>query len=700
MVPCIATFWRDSRLKSVDIRCVARLIALPCFALSAMWLALPTRAQTYQNVTNQKFRTVANGPQSALIVDVPNANDQSAVRQAAMNQYRASLATQNLAIKAQVAQMRARHLIRPNQQFDFTQAAIVRSNGRLAVQPARHTRGGGPPAANDITFNFPVSGTGAWSASTATALNNLANNVLKPELKALLGPPLWTDTPTSTMATVTVLNLDPRLGLGDEVIGALMVVNAVNGNPVVEIEFPTFSDSQTQFLAMAQSMAQAWHGPYRIGYDSWEQGMARAATVVAAKDIINAPDGTPLDPTNGFYYTPYYDLLNQPALGNNTFTPPTQANAPFSPTTLSGMLIPRLQMASMAWLKCYIENHSFFAQFNAAYYAVDPANVSTANDINALRALVKGVLPTVEAQAFDLWYEQQFVLDTSVTPGPKLYADVSPTFPTDGTTSDGGAAVFLIYYNTTLQGDETNLNGTVYPIYWDYNFANSLNLGDFSLPITIANGFGSVAPYFTNIGGNPPDQMRVAMDFPVNREYARVYFPTGQTGTADSPERLLRRHRRRGQREPLAPVRRCGHKDVFDRAGRVRRHRRSYQQLQQRRVHDHADRRINLDVSAQYPAPNRGGLTDLQVRRSGAGRHPRSPYVSERSADDLLPDQTVEWRHGDGPRSLSDNPPPRAVPRGSDDGEQISVLSVLTDLSAGLWALEQPQPQLERRHHR
>lgn len=529
-------------MKSVDIRRAARLIAPLVFALSGSWLALPLSAQTYHNTTNQKFRTVANGPQSALIVDVADPSDLAAVRTAAMNQYRASLAAQSPALKQEIALMRQRHLIGPTQQFDFTQAAIVRSNGRLALPVPRLTRGGGPPGTNDIKFNFPASpnpvpGDGTWTIAKASELNTLANTILKPELKALLGPPLWSDTPNGGIATVTVMNSDPLLGKGDDVIGALLVVTAVNNAPVVQILFPTFSDPQTEFLAMAQSMAQAFHGPARVGYDAWEQGMARAATVIAAKDIGQF-SGVTLDPTNGFYYTPYYDLMNQPPLGNNTFTPPTQANGVFNRTTLSGMLIPRLEMSSMAWLKCYIENTSFFKNFNAAYFDAFNANVAIRNDINALRTIAKGVRPTVEAQPFDAWYEQQFVLDTSVTPGPKIYAVATPTYPSPAG-KDGGAAVFLIYYNTVLTadglGDETNLNATVNPIYWDYTFANSLTLGSASAAIPITDGFGAVAPYFTNIGGTPADAMRVAMDFPVNREYVRVYFPTGQTGTLDAP---------------------------------------------------------------------------------------------------------------------------------------------------------------------
>lgn len=521
-------------------------------ALAGMWLALPLRAQTYHNLVNQKFRTVANGPQSALIVDVPDATNTAAVRKAAMAQFKASLAAQRPAIQQEIALMRKRHLIRPTQQFDYVQVAIARANGRIAMPPRKQTRS--VPAGNDIKFNFPLTtnggADGGWKdANVAAALDNLANKVLKPELKQLLGPPLWSDTPNSGQATVTVLNSDPRLGKTDEVIGALVVISVdASNNPVVQIQFPTFSDDQTNFLAMAQAMAQAFLGPYRVGYDAWAQGMARAAAVVAAKDIssyTNSVTGTvtPLDPTNGFYYTPYYDLENQPALGNNTFTPPTKSNQAFNPASLSGMLIPRLQMSSMAWLKCYIENPSFFSQFNSAYYDADSANVNTANDINALRTIAKSVLPSVEGQPFDTWYEQQYVLDTSVTIGPKLYAYTQPTFPDDTTSTTnplgGGAAVFLIYYNTTLtssgQGDESDLNTTVNPIYWDYNFANRLFPSPGSDPISIVSGFGSVAPVFSNIGGSPADQMRVTMDFPAAREYVRVPFPANQTGSVSQP---------------------------------------------------------------------------------------------------------------------------------------------------------------------
>ena len=184
--------------------------------------------------------------------------------------------------------------------------------------------------------------------------------------------------------------------------------------------------------------------------------MSRAAAVIAAQDI-QTYNGTSLDPANGFFYTPAYDLLNQQPLANNTFTPPTKSNQAFNLTTLSGMLVPRIEMSSSAWLKCYIENHSFFTQFNAAYYAAVTADPTAANDVNRLRSYAKSADPQVELQDFDAWFEQQYVLDTSVTPGPKLYSYVQPTFPSTSQNNDSGAAIFLIYYQTDGTGDETDL---------------------------------------------------------------------------------------------------------------------------------------------------------------------------------------------------------------------------------------------------
>ena len=527
------------------------LAALAGYSLTALVLLSESSAlaqqpaRNYKNIVNQRFHTISNGPQSALIVDVAADADAATTRAAVLKSYRAARATRDSIMMRELAVMRKNREVKPGRQFSVTDVAIVRRGGVLTMRAAppaatnpssanvvvatravAKTRSGGPP----LTFTFPTTtATTSWTTTKAQQLTTLSN-ALVTELTNVLGAPAWS-------GNVTVLNSDPNLGTVNEILGALFIYDA--STSTYEILMPSFSDSQTEFLAMAQTMAQAWHGPAMIGYDAWEKGMARTVAIIAANDLKTYPGiGTSIDPSNGFYYTPDYDLLNQAPLGNSTFTPPTigaESGPTVNPTQYGGMIIPRLQMSGSAWLKCYIENPSFFQTFNTAYiaeFAIDP---TVANDTTRLATYAASALPNgVEGVAFNTWYEQQYVLDTSITVGAKIYAHTSATFPDATSGAPAGAAVYLIYYLTTTTGDEQNLNGISQVIYWDYSFLDRLSLASFGT-VTIADGFGTVAPYFQGIGGTPADQMRVAMDFPVNKEYVRVYFPAGQTGTASSP---------------------------------------------------------------------------------------------------------------------------------------------------------------------
>lgn len=515
---------------------VNRLVRLAIgVALLAMLRVPFADAQTYRNIVNTRFRTVSNGPQSAIIVDVKDPNDAAAVRRAVLDKAAQVYGAQRTALQQEIAYLRRKGVLKPNEVVPLADAAIVRVNGKLML-PEGRTRADGP---NELTFTFPTTGDGAWSPQEAASLANLANLIYTELRDNVYGRPSWN-------GNITVRNLDPRLGKVDEVLGALLVING----STVEITFPTFSAFETRFLAMAQIIAQAMHGPNRISYDNWEIGMARAAAVVVARNLQPqiTTQGQTVIPSNGFYFTPYYDLLNQPALANNTFTPPTKSNQTFSATTLSGMLVPRLQMSSTAWLKCYIENPNFFKLFNTGsadgqgtggFNAAHQNDSSISNDVSRLRALTRAAVPNVEGQAFDQWFEQQYALDSSVIPGAKLFAYIQPTFPNNAQGDDSGAAIFLVYYRTDNTGDEVDLNGTANLVYWDYTFANRLFLPSFETA-NIANGFGSVSPFFNGIGGTDPyvDKMRIAIDVPVNKEYVRLYFPTGYTGTQSAPNDL------------------------------------------------------------------------------------------------------------------------------------------------------------------
>ncbi len=488
----------------------------------------------YHNVVNQKFRTVSSGVMSADIVDVPDAKNTDAVRKAVIARLTEKADAEQTTLAREIALLKRSRRLKPNAQLDLSEVVITRQNGKLQL-PGAGERHRGP--GDELTFTVATAGDGAFTVPAAADIQALVNLIYPFLRDTVLGRPGWS-------GNITVRNLDPRLGKVDEVLGSTLVINGNN----VEIYFPTFRTYETRFLAMAQVLAQAFHAKQRIAYDAYEFGMARAAAVVTAQRLQNRfPNGNTVDPSNGFYYTPAYDLLNQPALANDTFTPPTKSNQPFVATTLSGMLVPRLQMSSTAWLKCYIENPNFFKLFNTGaadglgtggYYGAFAANPNAANDVAQLRNLAKAAVPTVELLPFDQWYERQYVLDTSVTPGPKLYLYAQPTFPTFNTTTnkdntDAGAAVFGIYYRTTLtaggKGDETDLSGLSQVVYWDNTFSNRLFLPAYE-ELNVTNGFGAVSPLFSSL-----DSQRLAIDVPVNKEYERIYFPAKQTGGTQTP---------------------------------------------------------------------------------------------------------------------------------------------------------------------
>ena len=498
-----------------------------------------SNAQTvYRNVSDAPFRSVSNGPQSAFILDVKDAANQDAVHKAFQQKIVPQIVARNAALRQELQAMRLRGLIKRGETLDVPDTVLLRQNGKIITPTTRKTRG----PADELTFNIvtDTTQTGAFTAAEAADLQALIN-LLYPELRDdILGHPGWS-------GAVTVRSIDPTLGTINEPLGAVLIV----GSGGVEIDFPSFREYGFRFLAMAQVMAQAFHARQRIAYDAWEIGMGRAAAVAAAQRLQLAgrlPAGQSVNPANGFYYTSNYDLLNQPALGNNTFTPSSRSNQPFNLSTLSGMLVPRLQMSSTAWLKCFIENNNFFKTFNTGssdglgtggYYGAYATDSTIANDVSRLRAFAAFAVPNVEGDPFNLWFEKQYVLNTSVTPGNKLYVSTEATFPGSATNtapgSSAGAAFFVVYYATTRDGNETDLSGTANIIYWDYTFANRLFLPSFDT-LQVTNGFGTVAPFFTNIGSN--DQQRVAVDFPINREVTRVYFPTGQTGLDTAPNRF------------------------------------------------------------------------------------------------------------------------------------------------------------------
>jgi hypothetical protein len=282
-----------------------------------------------------------------------------------------------------------------------------------------------------------------------------------------------------------------------------------------------FGNFQADALNLLHLVIHAFHGSLMFSFDAWEEGFAQAVALIAFKRVF--PDFDPLD--DPFYFIQTYDMLNQPALGNSTFYPPGG---------FDGMTPWRIGMSLSAWLKVYAENPNFFAQFNGAYYAQFNASdaVPLSGNVPALKQMAMGIVPTVEGLLFTDWYRRQFVLDTSISFGAKLYSFNFPISNPVSTPPDNGLIVVIYYYRVEVNGDETPLQATANLCYsndeidCDFNnpdsglFAEEGNVAD------ILDGVGAIAPQFFNIGG----ANRIFVDILVDDFRLRLIFPYGVAG--------------------------------------------------------------------------------------------------------------------------------------------------------------------------
>ena len=510
-------------------------------ALLAVLLCMATvgaHAQTYRNVVNNRFGTVANGPMQALVVDVPNGSDAAHTWSTVATRVVRARRARSSSLQRQMAALRK---VFPKKRLTlgFPDIVVLRQNGRvIRSQATRSVR-----ATQDITFDLPTSGDGSWTTAQATELSSVIN-IIYPVLKSVYGDPSWS-------GTVTIVNGDntsPIIGDPDALSGGVYNISTK------QIVFAEYNSEQTRVLNLTQMMALAFRGDASISFDAWERGMARAATILTVSTAMTQLEalygsGT-IDVTDPLWNAlDRYDLLNQSPLGNDRFYPISAADGVANETTFPNMVIPRLMMAGTAWLKVLTEDPSFLVTFNAAYYTALATDSSVARNIPSLRGLALQALTTdgvslVEGLTFQSWYEQQYTLDTSVTQGEKLYALVSALRPASSAADDYAIGIVLYYYRTTDDDSgnsvETNLNGTIYPIYWDYTYVDRLYLASQYESVAITAGLGTVAPtFFDTIGGDSAyaGRMRVTIELPINGQVVRLHVAPrsmGITGAANT----------------------------------------------------------------------------------------------------------------------------------------------------------------------
>ena len=508
-------------LTALPLRGIGSL-ALLSAAVGVLLLGSPVGAQTplhvtrYRNIVDQRFATVSDGPQSTVVLDVPaNAStrdEEDVAERGAVASWKARAISLAPRLAALARANHGRREIIP-----ISTLIEIRKGGRLVLPSASRARtravGGG-----NLTFTFT-----GFAATDQAFLQSVVNNVY-PAIVSLYGAPAV----SSTVEVVNAGSFDNSTI--PEVQRAAFGSYDVSHNRIL---LPIFASNESFVQAFILNMIHAFHGPAVLQYDAWEQGFARAAAAIVARQTAGVVGIS--DPTASYLFSllQFYDLLNQPALGNSTFFPSSQAAIQLDSTgRAGGMLVPRLGMSGAAWLKVYIENPDFFRQFNAAYYAqFDPnAQPSLAGNVPALRALAAPLLPHgVEGIDWNAWFQQQFILDTSASSGEHLYAFVIPgPFDPKSATQGQSTAIPLTYYIGQKNGDETlPANATAYATYFDSTNAR-ISLGGAADSSRITNGEGSLTTLLMPTANS--ETGRITLDVHVGSVTTRSYFPSGYTG--------------------------------------------------------------------------------------------------------------------------------------------------------------------------
>ncbi|MCS7252880.1 MAG: hypothetical protein RMK18_05195 [Armatimonadota bacterium] len=339
----------------------------------------------------------------------------------------------------------------------------------------------------------------------AEALRNWLNNAM-PTMIDVYGQPVTS--PPGSIRKVRIV-LDTTLDALD---------GGIYSPSTDEIRIGEFEGRKFDYFNLTHLIFHAFRGELVLSYPSWEEGMARAAAIIATRRLI--PGFDPSDPYDGdpLFLMPLYDLLNQPPLGNSVFMPPSG----YQP-----MAIWRYGMSAAAWLKVAAEAPNLFRRFNESYYSFYDANASVplSGDVPALKRIVSQIVQRVEGLDFYDWYRRQHVLDTSVRAGFKLYVFNVPL--------EIGIIIGINYYRTTPTGDEVPQNAMAKLIYSndmsDDLYAEEGN----EVEVTFGEGF--IAPQFFNIGG--PNRIRV--DISLDGIRKTVYFPYGVRGPENKENPLF-----------------------------------------------------------------------------------------------------------------------------------------------------------------
>ncbi|MEQ1822385.1 MAG: hypothetical protein ABL949_07740 [Fimbriimonadaceae bacterium] len=384
----------------------------------------------------------------------------------------------------------------------------------------------------DLTLVFDSSGSRAFPAAYQALLQDVFT-AAKPTMDIIFGQ-------AASAGPVLVKNYDADIGDRDAVAGGAFLPNNGSGQP--EIRFPVYVSPEATAVNFIHTLLLAYIGPNNFTYDAFQEGIVRATLMKVVRTPGSLPaalDAGLVDSVlqNTYDVGNFYDWYNQSALANPAFIAPNLKNEPLpAGGSLGGIYLLRYQMAGSAWQKLIAQNSGFVKEFLTRYYA----NPTIRGDIPALIALGQTALDaaagttgaTVEGTGFAGWAARQFILDTNLSVGPKLLVQPIPITSGLAGTDYGVFDVSATYFTTLLNGNETLLSGTAYPIFWDQTY-NRVFPGSQDDRMDIAGAYGSVTPNIPDINGG--QQYRCTIDIPVGDRIARAYVPVGSIATTANP---------------------------------------------------------------------------------------------------------------------------------------------------------------------
>lgn len=493
----------------------------------------PVGAQNgYRNVVNNHYATVADGPLGGIVVDVADAANP--VERASRLHQQSTRAAGGRSVPPWFELLQKQRLLPANQPPPvLPQTVLLRQSGRLVMPDRPRQAGVLGDDANRLTFDFvPPAGSAApvWSDTQRTQIQAFLSD-LEPVLRRIYGPPAYNN-------TVKIIH--------DANLGELNMVTYDASSNQIRIELLNDVDSTDPTLTpldnydlyvLTYAVLLAYRDEALCFYDAWEVGMARAAQLLAISEAR---------PNFGFLARDFnllftaYDVLNQPGLESPSFVPPPGGGEATVLRQALGTV--RAYLAQAAWLKAYAEQPGLFAAFNDAYYARLAGDASLAGNVPMLKSLMRGVAPTVEGMDFNDWYRRQYVLDTAVIPGGRLYVFNIPQkdFITGEPTNSLPMNVY--HYDVDSSNIHRPLTGTVtfdYTAYdgFDLNPAVEGASGPSAVETDIGTagnepGIGSAVPLFFNIAGDQQVQMqRIEVAVQVNGMDRLIYFPNDTVAT-------------------------------------------------------------------------------------------------------------------------------------------------------------------------